>query len=525
MAEYEIDLNDLGTAGVIADVPGYQLPPEAWTTGHNIRFEDGVPKRMLGQKVSLGTPSVAPHFLLPVSGPTQMWWLYTSLTKAFVYDGSVHTDITRTVGDYAAVETRDWNGTILGGIPIINNGFDVPNHWESYSTATKFQNLTNWPSTLRAKVIRAFGPQLVAFNLSKNGVLFPHNIIWSHTADPGSLPNSWDTADTTKDTGENSLADVESGVIVDAQMLRGNMYIGKENAIWRMRYVGGRFIFAFDTYLETTGILATRCIGNIGILGQQALWTQDDILIHNGSGQQSILSKKWRRRLFSEIDTTNYRNCFLFDNANYQEMWFCYPTAGATHPNRALVWNYSDRGTAFSTSDVNFRNVAFGVVPAEDTTTWEDDTVLWDDLNDAWEVNERRRGIVCVTDTTQFQSLDKGLDRVGSAFTSTLAREGLSIIGRKRSGEWIVDFKVMKTFKRVWLKMSGSAVQVRIGAQMLVDGPITWSTSQTFNPATDSYIDIVPLTGRAMAIEISSAVSEDWKLYGYKPELNIGGHF
>ena len=524
MAEYEIDLNDLGSVGVISDVPGYLLPPEAWTTGHNIQFEEGMPKRRAGQTQSLGTPSVAPHFLLPVSGPTQVWWLYVNLAKAYLYDGSAHTEITRLAGDYAAIQTRDWNGTILGGIPILNNNFDLPQYWESYNALVRLQDLLNFPSNYRAKVIRAFGPQLVAFNITKAGVIYPHNVLWSHTADPGTLPDSWDTSDTTKDTGENSLPDVDSGIILDAQMLRGNMYIGKENAIWRMRYVGGRFIFAFDTYLETAGILAPRCIGNIGVLGQQALWTQDDILVHNGSGQQSILSKKWKRTLFSQIDTANYLNSFLFDNAAKQEMWFCYPSSGEVNPNRALVWNYSET-SAFSTNDVNFRNVAFAVVPVEDTEDWEANSDDWEANNQQWETNDRRRGIVCNTDGTKFQALDKGLNRDGSAYTATLQRTGLSIVGRKRTGEWIVDHKVMKTFKRVWIKLSGGPVQVRIGASMLVDGPITWGTAQNFNPLTQTYVDIEPITGRAMAIEISSTADVDWKLHGYKPEMNIGGYF
>jgi hypothetical protein len=526
VAEYEIDLNDLGVVGVVADVPGYLLPPEGWTTGHNIRFEDGIPIRLAGQESVFGTPPVAPHFLLPISGPTQPWWLYTSLTKAYVFDGTVHTDITRLVGgDYTTALTRDLNGTILGGIPIINNGSDVPQYWASYSAATKMADLLNWPVGYKAKILRAFGPQLVAFNITKSGVIYPHNVLWSHTADPGTLPSSWDITDTTKDTGEQSLSDVDSGMILDAQMLRGNMYIGKENSIWRMRFVGGRFIYAFDTYLETAGLLAPRCMGNIGLLGQQALWTQDDILLHNGSGQQSLLTKKWRRTLFADIDATNYRNSFLFDNARQQEMWFCYPTSGTEHPNRALVWNYSGSGTAFSTVDVNFRNIAFGIPEVIDVQTWEDANDTWEDDDVPWNRNDRRRGIACLPTAVAFRSIDQGLSRNGTDYTATLQRTGLSIAGRKRNGEWIVDFKSMKTFKRVWLKLKGGPVLVRVGAQMVVDGPVTWRAPEVFDPSTQMYVDIEPITGRAMAIEISSTASAEWKLFGYRPELNIGGYF
>jgi hypothetical protein len=446
------------------------------------------------------------------------------LTKAFVYDGAVHTDITRLAGNYTGTLTREWNGTILGGIPVLNNGIDVPQYWSSYSAGTDLIALLNWPATYRAKVLRAFGSQLVAFNITKAGVPYPHNVLFSHSADPGTLPSSWDAADPTKDTGENSLPDVESGIILDAMMLRGVMYIGKENAIWRMRSIGGRFLFAFDTYLETAGVIASRCMTNVGILGQQTLWTQDDILLHNGSGQESILTKRWKRELFSQIDSTNYGNCFSFDNARQQEVWFCYPTPGATQPNRALVWNYSTKERLFTTVDIDFRNQAAAIVPTSDATTWEDLSDTWEEDQVQWESNERRRVIVCATDVTKFKSLDQGLSNDGSAYTSTLQRTGLSIVGRKRTGEWIVDFKKVKTFKRVWLKISGGPVTVRIGSQMLVDGTVTWQAPVVFNPGTDLYVDTV-LTGRAMAIEISATDSVAWTLMGYKVELNVGGNF
>lgn len=523
--EVDIDLNDLGTLGVIVDTPGYQLPPEAWTYGHNIRFVDGIPRGIGGKLSVFGTPTVPPHFLQAISGPTQLWWLYTSLTKAYVYDGVTHTDITRIVGgDYTTVATKDLNGTIFGGIPIINNGINPPQYWASYSPAQKLQPITAWPAGYTAKVLRAFGPQLVAFNITKTGVAYPHNVLFSHTADPGTLPNSWDITDVTKDAGEQSLSDVESGVILDAMLLRGIMYIGKENAIWRMRRIGGRFLFDFESYLETAGLLAQRCMCNVGILGQQVIWTQDDIILHNGSGQDSILSKHWRRALFSEIDTVTFVNSFIFDNSRQQEIWFCYPTSGNVNPNKALVWNYADNGRVFSTVDIDFRNVSSGVITSSDTLTWEGDDITWEGDDIAWKTNERRRVVACATDTTAFKSLDQTFLNDGAMYTCTLQRTGLSLVGRKRTGEWIVDFKKRKTFKRIWLKIEGGPVNVRIGSQTLVNGSITWQPSQLFDPSSLLYLDIIA-EGVALAIEISSTRSNNWAFIGYRIEFNVTGNF
>lgn len=525
MAEFEIDLNELGTPGVIADIKGYMLPPEAWTFGHNVRAEDRSMVSLSGQSQVFGTPGTAPHFMVPIKTALATYWLYTSLTKAYVYDGATHTDITRTSGgDYTAGETRDWNGTILGGVPVLNNGNDVPQYWSDLSPLTALQPIPNWPSGYKARIIRAFDQQLIAFGLTKSGVPYDHSYLFSHSADPGSLPSSWDITDATKDTGENAFPDVDSGIILDAMMMRGAMYVGKENGIYRLLRVGGRFIFDAKTYLETFGVLSSRCMTNIGRLGQQSLWGQDDIIIHNGASQESILDKKWRRTLFNRIEGTNLKNCFSFDNSFKNELWFCYPTIGSENPDQALVWNYKDG--SLTTTDVNFVNVASGFV-SNDDLAWDDETSLnWnDETEQAWDVGSTRQLVAAQAADTRFSALDMTNARNGTPYTCTLQRTGLALLGRKRTGEWIVDHRYRKLFSRAWLKLIGGPVSVRFGAQELVDGPVTWTTAKTFNPATDMFIDIGPISGRAMAIEISSTDAVSWRLDGYKIEYSKLGEF
>ena len=279
MAEVEID--KIASFGAIADVPAYQLPPEAWTTALNMRARDNGLESLLGWAQVFGTPTVAPHFLMPISGVAQNFWIYTSLTKAYVYDGATHTDITRTVGgDYTAAATEDWNGTLLGGIPILNDGSDVPQFWATQSVGTKLANLTNWPAALRAKVIRAFGPFLVGFSLIDSGNALPHTAQWSHPAVPGAVPSSWDYTNTTLDAGRKDFPDVQSGILQDALPFGQTMFVYKESSTWKMRFIGGRFIFDFgeSAWLTTSGILAARCVCNTSDGTKQVVVTQDDII-------------------------------------------------------------------------------------------------------------------------------------------------------------------------------------------------------------------------------------------------------
>lgn len=521
-----VDINDLTTYGAISDIPSWQLPPEAWTLAHNMRARDDAMEKMTGHSQIFGTPGVAPHFALPISALSQNWILYTSLTKGYVWDGATHTDITRTSGgDYTAANTRDWNGTILGGIPILNNGGDVPQYWASYSTGTKLANLPNWPSTNRARVIKALGPHLIAAGLTKSGVAAPHLVTNSHPAAPGSVPASWDVSDPTVDARENDLPDVESGIITTMEGLRGQMYVYKEASAWRVRFIGGRFVFAYDRFLETIGSFVQCGVCVLGDGVRHAVWGQDDIIVHNGQSANSILDKKWKKTLFNAIDTANYRNCFCFCSYETDEVFFCYPESGFTNPNKALVWRYRESGDgAFTTADINFRNAANGTVETSDTATWDSDNEVWNSDLTTWNTSSRRKTILLDTDATKFEQFNSTEQRNGVNFESTLQRTGLAVMGRKRNGEWIVDVETRKQVTRLWPKIQGGPVRIRMGYQERVDGPITWLPSQNFDPSTQRFADFV-FSGMAIAIEFSSNANVTWKLLGYKIELVPLGKF
>lgn len=522
----DVDINDLSSLGVINDIKPYMLPPEAWTTALNMRYRDGAPEGLLGWEQIFGALSTAPHFLMPISTVATNYWLWASLTKIFVYDGSTHADISR-VAQYTASQTRDWNGTILGGIPIFNNNTDVPQFRANMSPGTLFADLTNWPANLRARVIRAFGPYLMAFNLTEAGTVKPHTIAWSHPADPGSVPSSWDHTDATKDAGRKDLEDVDSGVIVDALPLQSAMFIYKETATWRAITIGGRFIFDFKPFLTTSGILAPRCVALTGDGKRQCVVTQDDMIWHNGNQAVSVLDDRQRTRLFNEMDTLNFNNSFLFCNRLASEMWFCYPTQGNTNPNKALIWNYKEggeRGVISYADGITFRNAAIGDIEGDSDELWSTGVDEWEEDTGPWSEFSRRRLVTVGTDASKFYNMDRGATRDGVSFTQTLQREALSVIGRKRNGQWIEDHQNRKLLRRLWPKIAGSAVNIRLGSQELVDGPVSWSSALSFDPSLARAADNDPVSGAAIALEFS-AVSKAWRLDGYRMDLSILGQF
>lgn len=528
-----VDINDVGKIGAVFDTKDYMLPPEAWTIAVNMRYKDDGLETWGGWAQVFGTPPVAPHFLFPLSTITNKYWIYTSLTKAYVWDGATHTNITRqTAGvdvNYSASNSYEWNGTLLGGVPILNNGIDVPQQWIPTAVGTKLANLANWPANTRARVIRAYGPYLIAINVSVGGVSYPHLVKWSNEADPGSVPTSWDANDPAENTGETDLPDTEGGVLVDARVLGQTMYLYKESSVWKMRFVGGRFIFDFGMapWLTTNGILAERCVTTTGD-GLKHVWaTQDDIMWHDGNAVRSVLTGRQRRRLFNELDPVAFRTSFMWTNPAAQEVIFCYPTTGVTQPNRALIMNYGagDDFIITEANGINFRHAATGPLESPSGETWADGTDLWSDDTGPWSQLLRRRTLIAATDTSKIHQVDGVYTRDGVPFASMLRRTGLGLIGRKRDGTPIVDFQAMKMFKRVWPKLRGTTgVAVRFVVQDLVDGPVRYGGFSTIVPTATTYIDPGPMSGRAVGLEFSVGGGY-WGIDGYKIDIERMGEY
>lgn len=529
-----VEINDLSRIGAVADVPGYQLPPEAFTTILNMRIQDQGLVNLLGWEGVFGTPTVAPHFLAPISTAALNYWVYTSLTKAYVWNGSSHTNITRqSVGvdvDYTASAGKDWNKTLLANILILNNGTDVPQFWATPDVGTKLANLTNWDSNVRAKIIRAFGPFLIAFNLTVSGVSKPHLARWSHPASPGSVPSSWDNTDPTLDTGEADLPDVNSGVIQEALPLGSTMFIYKGSSTWKMRFVGGRSKFDFGNapWLPTVGALAARCVAITG----DGLWhvvaTADDIVRHNGNTVKSVLNMRQKRLLANDLDSTSFDTSFMFTNPYYNEVWFCYPSAGSSFPDKAIIMQYGngDEWQVMNADGITFRHADVGMVESPSDETWEDNpTETWDEDTGPWSTFERRRVLGAGTADTKIFKLDSSIRRNGSTFNTTLQRVGLSVLGQKRDGGWIVDHEVEKMLRRLWPKVQGGPVRVRVGAQQLVNGPVTWGSYTSFDPSSQITADILPVSGRANAVEFSTEGGVSWRIDGYKTDVVKLGRF
>jgi len=368
--------------------------------------------------------------------------------------------------------------------------------------------------------LRPFKSFLVALNITESGTTKPHRVKWSDSADPGTVPSSWDETDATKDTGEVDLTDVNSGPILEGLPFGAVFMIYKEDSVWSMRFVGGQSIFAFSNILTTSGILGARCVASVDKGKLHFLHTGDDLVAFDGQDVISVIDKKLRRFLLSDLDSANFENSFCFDNVALDEACFVYPTNGQTLPDKCVVWNYRDNTTSVRAFQGNF--AALGIIEELTAGDWNSDTEAWDNDLTPWSEALRRQILVPDSANTKLYQLEVTDQANGVDMTSFLERTGLGVVGKDRQGNPKVDIGVRKLVRRIWPKIRGGPVNIQVGVQEEIDGVITYQPAQSFDPATQKYLDFTA-NGRLIAVRFDATCNCSWQLEGYDLELEVLG--
>lgn len=361
-----ISIDNLGAIGMLFDRQPHELPPEAWSSLRNCRCYDKGLWSDLGYSSLMGVPRHVAYYLAStVDSSDAVLWAYLGNAKASATDGTTHTDITRTAGgDYVGTDVNLWNGGNFGGISIFNNGIDVPQAWISPALGTPLVNLANWPANTLAKVVRPLGRVLVALDVTVSGTRKSTLVKWSDEADIGTVPVTWDPADTTKKAGEWPLLET-SGACIDMLPLGERGIIYKTDSAFSMTRISGRFVFAFKQIGGLTGILAQRCVTEL--LNKHIVATPDDVIMHDGFQVSSILDDRMQRWYAGRVDQTNAFRSFIATNYSENEVWICIPETGQKFPNVALVVNVKD-GTTTVKDLPAYSHIDYGRPPGTSQT-------------------------------------------------------------------------------------------------------------------------------------------------------------
>jgi hypothetical protein len=354
---------------------------------------------------------------------------------------------------------------------------------------------------------------------------------WSHPAEVGALPSSWDVTDATKDAGRRELTDVEGGVLLDGLMLNDYLMLYKETSTHLVRYVGGRQIMANSMVFTTAGILAPRCVCAFDLGKKHFVVCQDDIIVHNSRDVELVLEAKYKRKFFEELSVEHKLNTFVFHKASNKEVWVCYPTKDSTaYPNRVMIWNYQYNTITFR--DFVGMYAWAGKNQLTTATQWDLLTRTWDEATEQWSQEGDRGHIIADPENTRLYQVDAGETFFGTSYEAFVERLGLSIIGRDRSGNPKLNFTTRRLVKRVVPKMAGiGIVDITVGFQETPTSPVVWQATKKFDAETgldvvygQRYVDF-EAEGRLPAIRFSSTGDGGWQLNGYDIDITpLGEH-
>ena len=494
-----LTVDNLGQYGILQDGLSHELPVNAWSDGSNVRFREGYAEKMTGHAEAYGESLIAPYGVHSLNVLDTRWWIEMGLAAIYSVDNlGVHTDITGTALTGTVDDT--WTATTLAGIAVLNNGRDRPQTWAGTGTCA---NLSNWPSTLRAKSVRAFRNFLVAVNVSKDSGAnwFPHMVKWSTTADPGTLPTSWDETDPTTDAGEADLADHPSE-LVDSLVMGDSLIVYKEGAYYALQDVGGVAVLRAQMLSSEFGMLARNC--GAAFPGGHVVLGQGDVYVHSGGAPETILTARARRWLFGNIDATNYARSFVVANPLANEVWICFPEIGQDTCTKALVWNW--KANALGVRDLpNVTAASTGVVDANLADSWDSSAEPWASDTDRWnQAAATRTATRLVLASDKLLLADSTATFAGTPMTAQLERTGLSFDAPE----------VVKLVRGIRPILEGSidgAVTVQVGGSMEPQTEPTWSDPVTFTMGQTIQADTFAV-GRYLALRITSDTAVNWRV-------------
>lgn len=525
----EVPIKDLGRFGVNQDIPAHRLPANAWTDARGVRFYDNSVWKAYGETPILGTPTVPPLYIYRYLGPSSVLWAYPGSAAVYATDGTTHANISRLVGGpYTGDFDNIWQGSHLGGIEVFNNGKDDPQAWINPGLGSRLVDLANWPANTSATVVKSFKQYLVAGDITKVGVRYPFLVKWSHVADPGTVPISWDETDPSLDAGEYPLAE-SGGFIQDMMVLGDTMYIYKEDQTWAQNYIGGRFIFSFKKRFDT-GAISPRCI--VERLGKHYVATAEDIIVHDGFQQESVLDDRMRRWYDGQADAVAQKRQFMVLNDVENELWMCIPRSGVDHPDVALIINFKD-GTQTLRDLPEPAYITRAPFDNQADTTYDAQLRPFDQMQGVFGQRTSKPGSNRLIGAhpkaleERFLLYDEGFTAEGADKYAYCERASMPIAGVDQRGQIIMDSSGFKLVTEVWPEIrmqNGTVVDIYVGGQETLNQAIQWQGPFPFVVGVDDKIDC-DVAGRYLSFRFETNDQSQWKLDSYTLNLEPLGRY
>lgn len=557
-----VPVRKLGAVGVNTDVDTLALPPEAFSTARNARFNSGVitrgpvfktcgplsvnkfPRHIVSyfKEASENEPSI---LLCNDNGTIHTWVAGTGYLTSTTTDISI-------AGYTPASSTSAFTHCVINGIVYVNRPDRVPWYLAATASATVFQELPVWDSTWRCKSLRAFAGSLVAINLIKGSTLLPTTVKTSDYMVYGTTPGSW-TASPSNASTENVLDELFEPLI-DGAALRDRFFLYSGHETWIMEPTGDNQVYSYRRIFKNRGTINQNCI--IERDNKHYVFGLDDIWVHDGFNEDSIAESRVRQYIFGTADLTQTSQFFTMHNQRESEIYFCYvsrdldlayPVAayGITDfpgCNCAAVYNYDDDTWSFCDLPyVTHMNLGVTTVPK----TWDQYTsTAWSSLPGVQWLNltsNRRLSVIScspeVTGVPTFGTVESAV-RSFESFESPFSEGN---VDESANAQVYLENKYIN-LDQLTSEIRGykvvTSVYVNAHFPMLPHEPLTfqlgaadystepapvYSQPMTFDGSTNYKLDYVN-AGRYLALKITYDDVKPFSLSGIDIDFTITGH-
>jgi hypothetical protein len=520
-----LPIRKLGSVGIVKDVDPFDLPVNAFSSGVNVRFANGVVQRgpvfRLVRELS-GDAS----FIDSLSPLTGLDYIIVGLTTGQIYSiaGATITNITAAGWTPSSIPTQSTSCN-LSDVYYINREDRVPWYVNRGTlgamTAMPTSGGLGWNANWRCKSLRAFNGQLIAIGMTE-GTDYPTTLRWSDVTVVGAPPIEW-VPSTTNSAGRTTLAEMVNPLI-DGMTLRNSFILYSRDETWAMEPSLDDNIYNFRRIFTNTGVINKNCV--VELEGKHYVFGFEDIFVHDGVQKKSIAEGRVRQYIYRTMNKKYADKFFTILNRSLNEIMFCYVSGdelvdwpgNGQACNRAAVYNYvADTWTFYDLPMSLFA----GLANLDTSLVWNDATNSWDLTGGSWMDNDDgfKRNVMFVGinygDLTpkihSFEAYDTGSNAGPVDITATT-----SCFARRDS----IDLDEIQAELRGWKNIvsiypqgrvfqSGMPLTFQFGSSVLPDESPTLGDPMTYDGDTDYKLDYRD-AGRYLSMQI---IYDDFKSF------------
>ena len=533
-----LPIRDLGAVGVITDIDPFNLPFNAFTRAKNVRFvNNSVQHAPIFRDVS-ELPTDNPAFVqglftqdgydstLVVTDTFKIIEITGSAAATTVYNGAL------------SVATKPYTSCSLANVEYINRTDTTPVY--RGPTDTNFSVLSNFVPSSTCNSLRSYGDFLIALNLTENGVNLPTRVRFSDLALSNQIPTTWDATDLTNSAGFNDLVQMKTPIL-DGLALNTNFFIYSSDQVWQMEFVGGAFIFNFRKVFDNCGVINTNCI--LENEGKHYVFDNDDIYIQDGLSKASICDKRVRNYIFSGIDKSKADKCYVQQNKELEEIYFCYHSGDdlavytdADFCNRAAVYNYRSDTWSF----MDLPNTVSGTSSNVNTVeTYSSYGLNYNQTGGTYHEQESQFSQFCLMAsrayTGSYETISTnrvlGIDLVdqGNLAKSSVSEFSFPMVAERVGidlDEAQIPLSGYKVINRIYPQAttvsSDPNIHFEFGAGDLATEVTNYNPGIIFNMATEYKVD-TRMSGRYLSYKVGTLEPKDFSLSGFDVDLQIVG--